>query len=437
MTSAEEFTEFAAAASPRLRRTAFLLCGDWQAAEDLTQATLAKVFVAWRRISRRDAALSYATRTLAITYLAAQRRRRVSELLTSRPPGRAADPGTPELRVVVLDALATLPPKARAVVVLRYWEDLSVEQVAVLLGCSPGNVKSQSARSLDKLRALLGDAVTAADPRTPRRASGPKPETSMIDEPSLRDLLGRAAEPEPPLGPLASRALRAGVRLRRRRLALSGALSAAAAAAVSVVTATLAGAPGRPPVPVTATAEPAPGPSAGQLAHGRWVRIPPAPLKMCGNLAVWDGRALVVIQEPSGGCPLGAAAYDPRVNRWTTIAPPPLLKHQWAVAAAGGGQVLLVVTSGATCSWRPATGRWQPLGTLPAGRNYFSVAWTGTTFLVTRLCQRKTPVPAQAFKLTRGRWTPLPDLPQPATGRMAEAPRSRSTALSTWSPASR
>ncbi len=226
----------------------------------------------------------------------------------------------------------------------------------------------------------------------------------MIDKPSLRELLGRATEPEPPIGPLASRALRAGVRLRRR---------------------------------LTATAEPAPGPSAGQLARGRWARIPPAPLKMCGNLAVWDGRALVVIQEPSGGCPLGAAAYDPRVNRWTTIAPPPLLKHQWAVAAAGGGQVLLVVTSGATCSWRPATGRWQPLGTLPAGRNYFSVAWTGTTFLVTRLCQRKTPVPAQAFKLTRGRWTPLPDLPQPATGRMAEAPRSRSTALSTWSPASR
>ncbi len=164
MTTAEEFTEFAAAASPRLRRTAFLLCGDWQAAEDLTQATLAKVFVAWRRISRRDAVFSYATRTLANTYLAGRRRRRVNELLTSRPPDRAADPGTPELRILVLDALATLPPKARTVVVLRYWEDLSVEQVAGLLGCSPGNVKSQSARSLEKLRVLLGDAMTAADP---------------------------------------------------------------------------------------------------------------------------------------------------------------------------------------------------------------------------------------------------------------------------------
>src|SRR5215470_9997215 len=108
MTSAEEFTEFAAAASPRLRRTAFLLCGDWQAAEDLTQATLAKVFLAWRRIRRRDAALSYATRTLANAYLAGKRRRRVNELLTSRPPDCPAEPGTQELRIVMLDALATL-----------------------------------------------------------------------------------------------------------------------------------------------------------------------------------------------------------------------------------------------------------------------------------------------------------------------------------------
>ena len=175
MTSADEFTEFAAAASPRLRRTAFLLCGDWQAAEDLAQATLAKVFVSWRRISRRDAALAYATRTLANTYLADRRRRRVEELLTSRTPDRPAETGTPELRIMVLDALAALSPKARAIVVLRYWEDLSVEQVAALLGCSPGNVKSQSARSLDKLRALLSGAIAAADPRAP--TPGKRPET--------------------------------------------------------------------------------------------------------------------------------------------------------------------------------------------------------------------------------------------------------------------
>jgi Sigma-70, region 4 len=71
---------------------------------------------------------------------------------------------TPELRIVVLDALATLPPKARVVVVMRYWADLSVDQVADLLGCSPGNVKSQSARGLDKLRVVLGESGLVEHP---------------------------------------------------------------------------------------------------------------------------------------------------------------------------------------------------------------------------------------------------------------------------------
>jgi RNA polymerase sigma-70 factor (sigma-E family) len=159
VTSAEEFIEFATVVSPRLRRTAFLLCGDWHTAEDLTQATLVKVFTSWRRISRKDAAGSYATRTLVNTYLADRRRKRVGEVLTGTLPERPVQEHTPEMRVVVLDALATLPPSARAVVVLRYWSDLSVEQVAAMLGCSEGNVKSQSARALDKLRVLLGDAT--------------------------------------------------------------------------------------------------------------------------------------------------------------------------------------------------------------------------------------------------------------------------------------
>ncbi len=76
MTPAEEFAEFAQAAAPRLRRTAFLLCGDWHAAEDLSQSALTKVFVSWRRIRRREAAFAYATRTLVNTYLADQRLKR-------------------------------------------------------------------------------------------------------------------------------------------------------------------------------------------------------------------------------------------------------------------------------------------------------------------------------------------------------------------------
>lgn len=157
MTSEEEFVEFAAAVSPRLRRMAFLLCGDWYASEDLVQTTLAKVFVSWRKIRRQDAGHAYAARTLVNTYLAGKRLKRSQEILTSRLPERAIQSPAPEIRIVVLNALATLPPKSRAVVVLRYWADLSVDQVAATLGCSPGNVKSQSARALDKLRPLLDD----------------------------------------------------------------------------------------------------------------------------------------------------------------------------------------------------------------------------------------------------------------------------------------
>jgi RNA polymerase sigma-70 factor (sigma-E family) len=166
----QQFTEFATLAAPRLRRTAFLLCADWHTAEDLAQTALAKVFVSWRRISRKDAAQAYATRTLVNSYLALRRRKRATEVLSGRLPDRAVPAPAPELRLVVLDALAALPPKARAVVVLRYWEDMSVEQVAALLGCSTGNVKSQSARALDKLRVLLADTAPTPGPAGPRGA---------------------------------------------------------------------------------------------------------------------------------------------------------------------------------------------------------------------------------------------------------------------------
>jgi RNA polymerase sigma-70 factor (sigma-E family) len=156
----DEFVRFAEAVAPRLRRTAFLLCGDWHTAEDLAQTTLAKVFASWRRINRRDAVNAYAMRTLLNTYLAESRKKRPGEVLAGQLPEPHADDPSPELRLAVLEALAMLPPKARAVVVLRYWADQSIDQTAALLGCSPGNVKSQSARALDKLRLLLDDVAT-------------------------------------------------------------------------------------------------------------------------------------------------------------------------------------------------------------------------------------------------------------------------------------
>ena len=158
----DEFTAFAQAASARLLNTAYLLCGDWHTAEDLTQTTLAKVYAAWHRITRKDAVHAYAKRTLLNTYFVDCRRTRRGEILKSTEdlPEHTIEPQAHELRLTLIDALATLPPKARAIVVLRYCEDMSVDQVAAQVGCSAGNVKSQSARALHKLRSLLNVALT-------------------------------------------------------------------------------------------------------------------------------------------------------------------------------------------------------------------------------------------------------------------------------------
>jgi RNA polymerase sigma-70 factor (sigma-E family) len=156
VTDTTEFAEFASAASPRLRRMAFLLCGNWHTAEDLAQTALAKVFAAWPRIRRQEAVHAYATRTLVNTFLADRRLRRSGEILTDRLPEFPAGEPTPETRIVVLDALATLPPRSRATVILRYWADLNVEQAAAVLGCSPGTVKSTTSRALSRLKDVLG-----------------------------------------------------------------------------------------------------------------------------------------------------------------------------------------------------------------------------------------------------------------------------------------
>ncbi len=130
--------------------------------------------VSWRKIRQQDAVHAYATRTLINCYLADRRRRRAVEVLTDRFPERPDAAASVETRLMVLAALAMLPPKARAVVVLRYWADLSVDQVAGILGCSPGNVRSQCNRALGKLRVVLGDAVGEISPAGPpgRREMG-------------------------------------------------------------------------------------------------------------------------------------------------------------------------------------------------------------------------------------------------------------------------
>jgi RNA polymerase sigma-70 factor (sigma-E family) len=152
----DDFVRYAQASASQLRRTAYLLCRDWDLAADLTQTTLARMFVQWHRITRRDNPHAYARQVLSRAFLDHHRTKRSHEVVTaefSDVPGTSEDS---DLRLTLIDALGRLPPRDRAIVVLRYWEDLSVESVAEILGLPTGTVTSQSARSLARLRQLLG-----------------------------------------------------------------------------------------------------------------------------------------------------------------------------------------------------------------------------------------------------------------------------------------
>jgi len=151
------FEAYFTARSDAMRGTAYLLCGDWHRAEDLVQQTFTKLYRVWRRIQRHDALDGYTRQTLVRTFLSERRRgwfkyESVGSALTDRA---APSSGLADERLVLLEALAKVPPRQRAVLVLRYWEDASVEQTAAMLECSAGTVKSQAARGLATLRGLL------------------------------------------------------------------------------------------------------------------------------------------------------------------------------------------------------------------------------------------------------------------------------------------
>ncbi|WP_344656840.1 SigE family RNA polymerase sigma factor [Catenulispora subtropica] len=152
-----EFSAYAAAKASRLGETAYLICGDWHRAQDLTQLALAKVYVAWHRLHDDGSIDGYAKRILLNEFLSQQRRRSWHERPSAVLPDRPAADDSADLRLTLLEALARLSPRRRAVVVLRYWEDHSVESAADLLGMSASAVKSTSARALAELRELLGD----------------------------------------------------------------------------------------------------------------------------------------------------------------------------------------------------------------------------------------------------------------------------------------
>jgi RNA polymerase sigma-70 factor (sigma-E family) len=161
----EDFVAYYTARAAHLRNTAFLLCGDWHLAEDLTQGTFAKLYRSWDRIERHEGLDAYARRVLLRAFLDERRKPWRREYATE--PGSAAldrvQPGAtdPSDPVYLRTALLRVPKRQRAVLVLRFWADLSVETVAEILGCSTGTVKSQTSHGLDNLRAVLG--VTRAD----------------------------------------------------------------------------------------------------------------------------------------------------------------------------------------------------------------------------------------------------------------------------------
>ena len=161
MDEREEFHEFAAATQGRLRRSAYLLCGDWHLAEDIVQTAFTKIFRAWRRVRAAELPDAYARQVVYRCYLDMHRKKRISTVPLDSVAEPVAEAPSESLRDTVLEALGHLPPGARAVVVLRYWEDLSVEQTAAALGISTGTVKSQASRALGQLRARLGESLAA------------------------------------------------------------------------------------------------------------------------------------------------------------------------------------------------------------------------------------------------------------------------------------
>lgn len=154
------FVEFAGTARARLRRTAFLLCGDWDQASDFVQEGLIRVYVRWPRLERNGGELAYARKAVVSAFLDHSRRRSSTEIPAEPDDGLASEEDVASqvaAREALMGGLARLAPRQRACVVLRYFEDLSVAETAALLRCTEGTVKSQTSRALFSLRTMLED----------------------------------------------------------------------------------------------------------------------------------------------------------------------------------------------------------------------------------------------------------------------------------------
>jgi RNA polymerase sigma-70 factor (sigma-E family) len=156
-----QFREFVTAAMPGLRRSAYLLCGDRHAADDLVSIAIGKLFRVWGRVHRLDQPTAYLRKMLVNAWLDERRRPWRRERSTAALP-EPAPPDPPDVaqRLHLLELLARLPARRRAVLVLRFLDDLSVEQTAEILGCTASTVKTHTARGLADLRGLLAGSAT-------------------------------------------------------------------------------------------------------------------------------------------------------------------------------------------------------------------------------------------------------------------------------------
>ncbi|WP_232533983.1 SigE family RNA polymerase sigma factor [Plantactinospora sp. KBS50] len=201
----EEFREFVAARSAALLRTAYLLAGDWATAEDLLQTALTKTYLAWKRLGGIEAVEPYARRVLVNTATSWWRRRWHGERPTDVLPEQPARDRVQEQldRDALWRHVQQLPARQRAVLVLRFYEDLSEAQTAALLNISAGTVKSQSSRALATLRRRL--AAEQAAERAAEQAAGVPAPSARPNGPATGPRNPRPAAPSAPAGPPAQR----------------------------------------------------------------------------------------------------------------------------------------------------------------------------------------------------------------------------------------
>ena len=150
--SEQSYCDYVVLRRSALIREAYLLVGDIHHAEDLVQTALAKAYVAWHRVAASRAPDAYVRRILINANISRHRRRRVCEVLTAVPVDQEQTPGPATESAAVIQALMDLPQRQRAAIVLRFWDDLPESEVAELMGCSVGTVRTHTARAMARLR---------------------------------------------------------------------------------------------------------------------------------------------------------------------------------------------------------------------------------------------------------------------------------------------